>query len=139
MRKLLNTLYVVSEDYYLSLENKNAVVSCNHEEISRFPLHTLETIITFSRKGISIPLIEECSRHSIPVFLMSPKGTLIAEISAPSQGNILLRKQQYRISDGHKAAPDIATAILTGKVDNQKHLTLPSQNLHEPLQTQQEN
>ena len=42
MKKLLNTLFVTSEDAYLSLDGENIVVSRDRHEIGRFPLHTLQ-------------------------------------------------------------------------------------------------
>ena len=40
MRKLLNTLFVLSEDSYLSLDGENVVVERGKTETARFPLHT---------------------------------------------------------------------------------------------------
>lgn len=47
MRKLLNTLYVFTEDAYLALEGKNVVVWRSDEQLGRVPLHTLEGILIF--------------------------------------------------------------------------------------------
>ena len=41
MRHLLNTLFVLTEDSYLSLDGENVVVSREKQEVGRFPLHTL--------------------------------------------------------------------------------------------------
>ena len=41
MRKLLNTLFVTSEDAYLTLDGENVVVNREKQEVARFPLHTL--------------------------------------------------------------------------------------------------
>jgi len=38
MRKLLNTLFVTSEDSYLALENDNVVVLRNETKLGQFPL-----------------------------------------------------------------------------------------------------
>ncbi len=51
MRKLLNTLYITTEDAYLSLENENVVVHPGEEITGQFPLCILENIITFSCRG----------------------------------------------------------------------------------------
>ena len=42
MRKLLNTLFVLSEDSYLALDGENVLVLRGDETTARFPLHTLE-------------------------------------------------------------------------------------------------
>ena len=51
MKKLLNTLFVTTEDAYLSLDGENIVVSRDRHELGRFPLHTLSAIISFSYAG----------------------------------------------------------------------------------------
>ena len=42
MRKLLNTLFVTSEDKYLALENENVVVWNGNERTAQYPLVILE-------------------------------------------------------------------------------------------------
>ena len=46
MKKLLNTLYVTSENSYLGLDGENVVVYEEKEEIGRLPLHNLEGIVS---------------------------------------------------------------------------------------------
>ena len=48
MRQLLNTLFVTSEDIYLSLDGENVVANRGGETVARYPLHTLQSIVTFS-------------------------------------------------------------------------------------------
>ena len=50
MRKLLNTLYVMTESCYLSLDGENIVIQDGEKTLGRFPLHTLENIICFTYK-----------------------------------------------------------------------------------------
>lgn len=50
MKKLLNTLYVMNEEAYLSLDGENIVVSANKNVLGRIPLHTLENVVCFSYK-----------------------------------------------------------------------------------------
>ena len=47
MRHLLNTLYILTEDTYLSLENKNIVVNQDNKVLGRFPLNLFENILYF--------------------------------------------------------------------------------------------
>ena len=48
MKQLLNTLFVTSEDMYLSLDGENVVASRDRQEIARYPLHTLSGITSFA-------------------------------------------------------------------------------------------
>lgn len=51
MRHLLNTLFVNSEDIYLSLDGENVVASRGKQEMARYPLHILSGIVSFSYAG----------------------------------------------------------------------------------------
>ncbi len=42
MRHLLNTLYVMTEEAWLSLDGENIVIQVEDRELGRFPLHGLE-------------------------------------------------------------------------------------------------
>lgn len=53
MKKLLNTLFVTTEDAYLSLDGENVVINKDRQELARFPLHTLSGIIAFTYAGAS--------------------------------------------------------------------------------------
>ena len=57
MKKLLNTLYVTSENSYLGLDGENVVVYDDKNEIGRLPLHNLEAIISFEYRATSPALI----------------------------------------------------------------------------------
>ncbi len=61
MRKLLNTLFILTENSYLSLDGENVVVSQERTETARFPLHTLEAILCFSYPGASPALMGACA------------------------------------------------------------------------------
>ena len=56
MKQLLNTLFVTSEDIYLSLDGENVVASREKQAAARYPLHTLSGIISFAYPGAS-PLL----------------------------------------------------------------------------------
>lgn len=53
MKQLLNTLFVTSEDIYLSLDGETVVASRERQEVARYPLHTLSGIISFAYPGAS--------------------------------------------------------------------------------------
>lgn len=118
MKKLLNTLYVLSEDVYLTLDGENVVVLREEETAGRFPLHTLENILCFSYKGASPALMGACARKEIGLTFYSPRGKFLARISGMSYGNVLLRKEQYRISDEKERSLVYARNMILGKIFN---------------------
>lgn len=120
MRKLLNTLFITSEDCYLALEGENVIAFRENEKVGRFPLHTLEGILTFSYKGASPALMGACAERNINLCFMSPQGRFLARISGKSHGNVLLRREQFRISDNVDRSCLIARNCILGKVFNSR-------------------
>lgn len=118
MRKLLNTLYVASEDLFLSYSNENVVVQRGGEVTTRLPLLNLEGIVTFSYAGATPALMGECARRGIQLSFMSPNGRFLARVNGMTQGNVLLRREQYRIADDEARSCLIARNMITGKVFN---------------------
>lgn len=96
MRHLLNTLFVTSEDAYLSLEGENVIVNREKSAIGRFPLHNLQMIISFSYAGASPALMGACAERDVGLCFCTPRGKFLARVNGISRGNVLLRRQQYR-------------------------------------------
>lgn len=120
MRKLLNTLYITSEDLYLTCSNDNVVVKRGDEVTARFPLLNLEGIITFSYAGATPALMGECARRGIQLTFMTPNGRFLARVNGMSEGNVLLRREQYRIADSDARSCAVARNMITGKAYNSR-------------------
>lgn len=120
MRKLLNTLFVTSEEAYLALETENVAVYIGEEKKAQYPLLVLESIISFSYKGASPALMGACARNGIQLVFLTPRGRFLARVCGQEQGNVLLRKEQYRLSDKLEKSCHIARNFIFGKVYNQR-------------------
>ncbi|MCK9479480.1 MAG: type I-C CRISPR-associated endonuclease Cas1c [Firmicutes bacterium] len=120
MKKLLNTLYVTTPDRYLSLDGKNVVVTQDNNVVARVPLHNIGEIVTFGYSGASPALMGACAERNISICFLSKNGRFLARVSGETRGNVLLRKQQYRISDCTFQSNSIAKNFLIGKIYNSK-------------------
>ena len=118
MRKLNNTLYVTSPDRYLALEGETVVVLEQSEKIGQFPLHNLEGIVTFGYTGASPGLMAACAKRQISLTFLSANGRYLAGVTGETNGNVLLRRQQYRLADQPEACAAYARSFLTGKIFN---------------------
>ena len=118
MRKLLNTLFVTSEDKYLALENENVVVWNGTEKVAQYPLLILEGIVTFSYKGASPALMGACAERKIQLTFLTPRGRFLARSCGMENGNVLLRRCQYKKADSEEDACCIARNMIFGKVYN---------------------
>lgn len=118
MKQLLNTLFVTSEDIYLSLEGENVLANRDREVIARYPLHTLQTIVSFSYSGASPALMGACAEKGIGLAFCTPRGRFLARVCGESSGNVLLRREQYRIADDSQRSCAIARTMIFGKLSN---------------------
>ncbi len=120
MRKMLNTLFITSEDAYLALENENVVVLRGEEKMGQYPLTILENIVSFSYKGASPALMGTCAARDIHLCFLTPNGRFLARVCGQSRGNVLLRKEQYRVSDDSAQSCMVARNMIFGKIFNSR-------------------
>lgn len=120
MKKLLNTLYIVNPNRYLSLDGENIVVLSDDTEIARVPLHNLEAIVTFGYTGASPALMGACAKNNIDLTFMTSSGRFLARTTGMTRGNVMLRKEQYRISAENKQSLEISKNFIIGKIYNSR-------------------
>lgn len=118
MRQLLNTLFVTSEDIYLSLDGENVVANRDRQELARYPLHTLAGIVSFSYAGASPALMGACAKREVSLAFCTPRGRFLARVTGEASGNVLLRRTQYRIADNPGPCCRLARNMVFGKVYN---------------------
>lgn len=118
MKKLLNTLYVTSENSYLSLDGENIVVFEDKKEVGRLPLHNLEGIVSFGYRGTSPALMGACADRNISLCYVTPQGKFLARVTGKIKGNVILRQQQYESSRDKEISLSIAKNCITGKIYN---------------------
>lgn len=120
MRKLLNTLYVLSPNAYLQKDGESVVVRIEDKESFRIPVINLEAIISFSYLGASPGLMDLCMRSGVSLSFHTPHGRYIGSLEGEVRGNVLLRRTQFRYADDEAMATYYATAFIAGKVANQR-------------------
>lgn len=99
MRKLLNTLYITTPESYLCKDGLNIVVSVKQQEVFRIPSINIESIVTFGYMGASPGLMKLCTDNGIALTFLSPNGRFVSRVQGETHGNVLLRKEQYKLSD----------------------------------------
>jgi CRISPR-associated protein Cas1 len=130
MRKHLNTLYITSDDAYLSKERETFVVEVNNEKVFQAPIHSIENIVCFGFKPLTPALMAFCAENNVGISYLSETGRFLARVQGAQQGNVLLRKAQYAIAENELQSLSIARPIVAAKVTNYRSLLLRHQRNH---------
>jgi len=120
MKQYQNTLYVTTQNAYLSKEGEAVVVSVEREVRLRVPLHTLGSIVCFGQVSCSPWLMEACAERDVALSFLSEQGHFLARVQGPVSGNVLLRRAQYRRADDEGGSAAVARAILAAKFANSR-------------------
>ena len=118
MQQLLNTLYVTSPDSYVHKDGTNIVVSISGKEAGRVPIHNLQQVVCFGNAGSSPSAMRLCAENNVTMTFMRPNGRFLASVSGDTKGNVLLRREQYRIADDPVRSLEISRNMLRGKIVN---------------------
>ena len=120
MRKLLNTIYVTSEDAWMRKDGANLVVDVDGAERGRVPLHLLDGVVSFGRAGASPALMAACAEAGVTLSHLTPTGRFLARVEGVRTGNVLLRRTQYRAADDPSRVVPIVRAVVAAKSANQR-------------------
>lgn len=118
MKQINNTLYVTTEDVYLSLDGENIVLRRENTEFGRIPLHNLQSILCFSYHGASPALMGACAKREIDICFLTPRGRFLARTCGATHGNVVLRKEQYSICSDEQRMAEIASNMIFAKLYN---------------------
>ena len=120
MKKLLNTLYVLTLDSYLFCRNENICVRIGDMEKLSVPALNIDSIVCFGKMTVSTPLLEFCGSHGISLTFIRENGRFMGRLQGPVSGNVLLRKRQYASMEDAAFAQRTVQSILLAKLRNSK-------------------
>lgn len=121
-RQILNTLYVMTPQSYLHLENDTLRVDVERQKKLQVPLHHLGSVVCLGNIMLSPALMHRCADDGIGLVLLDGNGRFKARLEGAVSGNILLRQAQ------HRQTPDFALslsrALIAGKLRNSRQVLL---------------
>lgn len=130
MKRLGNTLYVTSQGSYLSKDGDCVLVTREDGGKTRVPLHNVDGIVGFGRVAASPFLLGACAEAGVTLIWLNEHGRFLARVEGPVSGNVRLRRAQYAAADDPAASADVARAVLTGKIANQRAVLLRARRDH---------
>jgi CRISPR-associated protein Cas1 len=120
MKRLLNTLYVVTEGARLRKDGETIAVQIDGRVVKRSPAHLLSQIVMFRETSASPDVMHFAAQSGISMAWLGYSGKLMARIEGPQSGNVLLRRAQHRVTADPCSALRVAQAVVAAKVANQR-------------------
>lgn len=118
MKQHLNTLFVTTQGAYLRKDGQTVAVQIEKETRLRVPLHNLDGIVGFGRVSMSPALMGACADAGVSVSFLKETGRFLAAVNGFTGGNVLLRREQYRVADDVDRCLCVARSIVSGKLAN---------------------
>lgn len=122
MKKLLNTLYVMTPDSYLFCRNENICIKREDEEKLCVPALSIDSIVCFGKMTVSTPLLEFCGKRGISVSFVSDRGHFMGRFYGPVSGNVLLRQRQYDSIKDDAFRSEFVRSVILGKLRNSRYV-----------------
>ncbi len=125
MKRHLNTLFVTLEGSYLRKDGAAVEIRHEGETKLRVPLHNLDGIACFGWDiSCSAALMAACADSDVSLSFHNPHGKFLAASRGFTNGNILLRREQYRRADLEPASLAIAANMIAAKLANTRHVLM---------------
>lgn len=124
MHTIQNTLYVMTQQAYVRLENATVRIDVEKEKKLQVPLHHLGGLVCFGNVMLSPSLMHRLADEGKSLVLLDQNGRFKARLEGGVSGNILLRKAQYKAADDPAMILEIARAIIAGKIRNSRTVVL---------------
>ena len=120
MKKLLNTLYVLTPESYLFCRNENICIRIGEHEKLCVPALTIDSIVCFGKMTVSTPLLQYCAEHGIGVSFVTETGRFMGRFYGSVSGNVLLRKRPYESLNEDTFCKQLVRSVLLAKLRNCK-------------------
>ncbi len=124
MQQILNTLYVMTPNAYVHLENDTLRIDIEREKKLQVPLHHLGAMVCFGNVMVSPALIHRLADEGKSLVLLDENGRFKARVEGPVSGNILLRQAHHGRARETGFALEIAKACVAGKLRNCRQVLL---------------
>ena len=124
MRQILNTLYVMTPNAYVHLENDTVRIDVEREKKFQVPLHHIGSVVCLGNIMVSPALMHRLADDGVGLVLLDGNGRFKARLEGPVSGNILLRRAQHAKAGDAAFSLAVAKACVAGKIKNARQVLL---------------
>lgn len=121
-----NTLYLTTQNSYVSRDHLTLRIEVDRELKLAVPIHHLESVCIFGQSLISPAALELCWQNGVSVNYFSEHGYFLGRWEGVANTSVLLRRAQYRAADNPQVVASIARQFVAGKLQNSRQSLLRS-------------
>lgn len=118
MKKLQNSLYITKDGAYLHKQRETLLIEHKvdgvKQKLMQIPIHSIGNIFCFGNIMVSPQLLGFCGENGTHLAFFDMRGRFLATVVGKQTGNVLLRRQQFNVSD--TGATVIAKNIVAAKI-----------------------
>jgi len=118
MKRVLNTLFVMTQGASVCHEGESVLVRADDETRLRVPIHLLDGVVCFGAIFCTPSLLGLCAERGVTVTFLSEHGRFLARVEGPVSGNVLLRRRQYQALEQPQFVTTIVRPIVLAKMAN---------------------
>lgn len=122
MKKFLNTLYITRQGSYLHKERETLIIKLGDEKLAQFPSLSIENVFCFGQVSMSPFLMGYCADEGMGVVFFTEYGRFLARVKGRKNGNVLLRRAQYRWADCPEKSVAVARLFVAAKIANSRNV-----------------
>jgi len=119
---MLNTLYITRQESYLHKERETIVIRNGDDKLGQFPSLSIANVMCFGQVSVSPFLMGYCAEKNIGLSFYTAYGRFLARVQGKENGNVLLRREQYRWADNDSHYTAVARVIVAAKIANSRSL-----------------
>ena len=124
MRQILNTLYIMTPNAYVHLDNNTLRIEVEREKKMQVPLHHIGSVVCFGDVMVSPGAMHRCAEEGRNLVFLDRNGRFKARLEGPVSGNILLRQAQFHAVDNAAFVMETAKSMVAGKLRNARQVLL---------------
>ena len=124
MKRLLETLYILTQDSYVYHRNENICISIGGTEKASIPISQIHSIVFFGKNTASTSLFGFCGSNDVTITFLDQFGNFEGRLCGKVSGNVLLRKRQYDQLNDQGMMNNTVQNILYAKLLNSKLLMM---------------
>ncbi|MBV1880400.1 MAG: type I-C CRISPR-associated endonuclease Cas1c [Pseudomonadales bacterium] len=117
MKKLQNCLYINKQETYVHKERETLVIKQGGDKLMQLPIHSLQHIFCFGNVLVSPFVLGFCGENNVGLSFFSVYGKFLGRLQGQQNGNILLRKAQYKQTE---TPHFLAQTFVAAKVANSR-------------------